>query len=187
MRSWVFDYTNLDDENPSVNPNGKLRDETSFGAKDGTLLSESLLDDWYQTFYKIFREGSPSSPNRLPENETNGYQLYDALVNAMSKSKRHVFLNQTAGDDTTYDVAITDDILTIGSFVAGMPDINLPVDSFFTGKTIKMIWNQGNAGGLYINSITPLTLPQGISTGDLVQWIEVYFTGTEWIVTSYVK
>lgn len=61
-------------------PNGKMRDKA--GVTSGTILGEPLHGDHVQFFSKLMRDASPVViPNSLPDNETNGYQLFQAFIN----------------------------------------------------------------------------------------------------------
>lgn len=61
-------------------PNGRQKD----GASDGTLFNEVLTGDILQLFAKVMRN-SGLEYNDLPDNETNDYQLFQALFAAPSK------------------------------------------------------------------------------------------------------
>lgn len=61
-------------------PNGRMRDKA--GATSGTILGEPLHGDVVQFFSKLMRDANPVvTPNGLPDNETNGYQLFTAFIN----------------------------------------------------------------------------------------------------------
>jgi len=57
-------------------PFGELKNDT--GTNDGTPVDQELLGDSMQFFEKVFNE-SGLTANGLPDNETNGFQLYEAL------------------------------------------------------------------------------------------------------------
>lgn len=70
--------TNLDTTNPADDPNGTMKEETSAGAQDGTVYDKTWAADFYALFWKCVRE-SGITPNDDFDNETNGYQLHQAM------------------------------------------------------------------------------------------------------------
>lgn len=67
-------------------PSGRVKDSSSPGAGDGVKNNEILHGDWSQFFAKLLRDGSVS-PNDLPDNTSNGFQLFEAfLANIRSTS-----------------------------------------------------------------------------------------------------
>lgn len=57
-------------------PDGVIVDEA--GGVTGTALTEILYGDLIQLIHKL-RRLAPITPNNLPDNETNGFQLLDAM------------------------------------------------------------------------------------------------------------
>lgn len=70
--------TNLDTSNPSDNPNGTYKNESSLGAKDGTVLNKVALADLHAMIFKCVRD-SGITVNDDFDNNTNGYQLHEAM------------------------------------------------------------------------------------------------------------
>lgn len=61
-------------------PSGKTRDKS--GATQGSIGGEAAFGDMHQFFAKLMRDTSPVvTPNSLPDNETNGYQFFEAFIN----------------------------------------------------------------------------------------------------------
>ena len=60
-------------------PYGQVLDDT--GSDDGTRLNENNMSDLWQIWEKVFDE-SGLTANGLLDNETNGWELYDALLRA---------------------------------------------------------------------------------------------------------
>ena len=54
-------------------PFGDIKD-----APSGTVVDRAMMDDMIQFFQKLMSNGA-ITPNNLPDNVTNGYQLIDAL------------------------------------------------------------------------------------------------------------
>lgn len=67
--------TNIDNSDANY-PFGKSVDET--GTNNGTPVNFERLNDWDQFFEKIFEE-SGLTANGLPDNASDGYQLYEAF------------------------------------------------------------------------------------------------------------
>lgn len=76
MRKILF----LDNVDPADSdyPYGRIRDISAAGASDGTPVYEKLLGDQSQFWMKLMDEAGVT-PNDLPDNEYNGYQLFEAL------------------------------------------------------------------------------------------------------------
>ena len=67
--------TNVDNTNANY-PFGKLINDT--GTNNGTPIDEQVYNDIHQFFEKLMFEAGITA-NNLPDNDTNGYQLYNAL------------------------------------------------------------------------------------------------------------
>lgn len=59
-------------------PYGRIKDDTAPGAKNGTPISEQVYGDFHQFFDKLMADAG-ITPNNLPENTANGFQLNQAL------------------------------------------------------------------------------------------------------------
>lgn len=57
-------------------PYGNIKDDGGIG--DGTPVDRAVYADFHQFFAKLFNESGLVS-NGLPDNETNGFQYYQAL------------------------------------------------------------------------------------------------------------
>lgn len=63
---------------PNVNyPYGDIKDNTGIG--DGTPVNRRVYADFHQFFSKLFNN-SGLVANGLPDNEENGFQLFEALL-----------------------------------------------------------------------------------------------------------
>jgi len=67
---------NIDKSSPANYPNGRIKDNT--GSGDGTPVNEFVYGDIHEFFAKLMREGGLTY-NDLPDNESQGYQLVEAL------------------------------------------------------------------------------------------------------------
>ena len=86
--------TNIDNSDLAKYPNGRIKNNT--GAGDGTPVNEEVYGDIHETKDKLMRLYGISH-NGLPDNETNGYQLIDALVALASKNDFTLPLNLAGG------------------------------------------------------------------------------------------
>jgi hypothetical protein len=79
-------------------PNGRIKDDT--GANDGTPVDESTYGDIHQLMMKFLRAAS-ITPNNLPENESNGYQLFDAFYDLAVRNP--LAFNGWFNDDSIFE------------------------------------------------------------------------------------
>lgn len=86
--------TNIDNSDLAKYPNGRIKNNT--GAGDGTPVNEEVYGDIHEAKDKLMRLYGISH-NGLPDNETNGYQLIDALVALASKNDFTLPLNLDGG------------------------------------------------------------------------------------------
>ena len=75
--------TNIDNSNPTDYPNGRIQNNS--GASNGTPVNEYVYGDVHEMKDKLMRLYGITY-NGLPDNETNGYQLIDALIALASKN-----------------------------------------------------------------------------------------------------
>lgn len=93
--------TNIDKSDLFNFPYGRIKDND--GSGNGTPVNEFVYGDIHETFAKLLRlYGIPY--NGLPDNETNGYQLVNALVALASKND--FLLNLTVIDATTLSMPV---------------------------------------------------------------------------------
>jgi len=84
---------NIDNSDLGVYPSGRIKNNT--GAGDGTPVNEEVYGDLHEMKDKLMRLYGISY-NGLPDNETNGYQLIDALVALASKNDFILPLNSVS-------------------------------------------------------------------------------------------
>jgi hypothetical protein len=85
---------NVDNSDMVKYPNGRIKDDT--GAGDGTGVNERTKGDFHQMLEKLMRLYG-IAPNDLPDNETNGFQLIDALRALASKNDFVLSLGTSGG------------------------------------------------------------------------------------------
>ncbi len=137
-------------EAPSVDyPNGSIKDDT--GLLDGTPVNRLVFSDMFQFFGKMFDE-SFLIPNDLPDNETNGYQLYQAFFAPFLKLNGW-FNERVSAEDIT--VATITDIATVelsNTFAFGIALVASPATP--SVKNLKL--SDGSLVGSYTDQlVTP--------------------------------
>jgi len=156
-------------------PFGQIRDNP--GDNTGTPYNESLYGDLQQFIEKLFN-ASGIVANALPENATNGFQLYQALQNVIYQYKNIIGTFGTTQLDST---AFGSLIITLGGGIQTLP-ISIPGDNN-NGRSITL-YNFDNAstivnvaGGNNILGCTNNTIE--LNPGDVVtitQWSTgIYF------------
>lgn len=75
-------------------PSGRLRNNTGVG--NGTPVNERVYGDLHQTIAKLLRLYA-ITPNNLPDNEVNGFQIIDALSALASKNDYVIPLSLDSG------------------------------------------------------------------------------------------
>ena len=85
---------NIDNSAPLDFPNGRIKNNTGVG--DGTPVNELVYGDLHEAFAKMMRLYGINY-NGLPDNETNEYQLVEAIKSLASKNDYTLPLNTSAG------------------------------------------------------------------------------------------
>ena len=93
-------------------PFGKSKDNT--GSNNGFDLNSANLEDYHQFFAKMFDE-SGITANGNPDNETNGFQLYEALRKITKPYKSYTALMSQTG--TAAPVATVLGLNEVGAIV----------------------------------------------------------------------
>ena len=89
---------NIDKSDLANYPDARIRNNT--GSNDGTPISEAVYGDIHETFAKFMREAGLSY-NNLPDNVSNGYQLFEAIKRVAAKND-FVGSSTKQGNDTVY-------------------------------------------------------------------------------------
>lgn len=89
------------DTNPNVDnsdlinyPNGRIKNNT--GSGNGTPVNERVYGDLHQAIAKMMRLYN-ITPNNLPDNETNGFQIIESIVALASKNDFILSLSLNSG------------------------------------------------------------------------------------------
>lgn len=94
----LLNNQNIDNSDPSNYPDGRIKNDTGTG--DGTPINENVYGDLHQTVSKITRLYG-ITPNALPDNETNGFQILDGIRGLASKN------------DFVLDLTVSDGVLQV--------------------------------------------------------------------------
>ena len=89
---------NIDKSDLANYPNARIRNNS--GSNDGTPISESVYGDLHETAAKTMREANMTY-NDLPDNVSNGYQLFEANKRIATKND-YVGSATIQGVDTIY-------------------------------------------------------------------------------------
>ena len=185
-------------------PYGRVKDQSTAGAGDGTPVTEVLLGDLTQ-FANRMMVVAGITPNGLPDNTPNTFQLHLALletINARSPQVRFGGFNtltsltmEGAGpyyiwEPPTVKIAFdlggsdTRDIVSFGSVMPEGTELTL----FFTtgGGGLDIILNSTNAGA------EPVILLNGTATANTVYtytvntWVKVLRVSAGWLIQEVV-
>lgn len=143
---------NIDGSDLANYPNKRIRDND--GSGNGTPVDESVYGDIHELMAKIMRD-SKTNYNGLPDNVTNGYQLYDALMQLAGKNALIKNISQltptTLSIPVKLDILKTDETIIFKSLIdsTGAMDLMQGSDavqkalsiagSFKTGDLVRMI------------------------------------------------
>lgn len=84
----------IDNSDPVNYPNGRIKDNS--GAGDGTPVNRTVYSDLHEVFAKLMRLADIAYSG-LPDNESTGYQLVDALVALAGKNDLITPINSLDG------------------------------------------------------------------------------------------
>ncbi len=85
---------------------GRIRDWS--GTVEGTPVDEALYGDIHQLIAKIIQE-SGITPNNLPDNEYNGFQIWEALIQHMGGAIKHCKLKCSQSGTSNPTLASVDE------------------------------------------------------------------------------
>lgn len=111
-------------------PYGAIKNNT--GSNNGTPVNLDTYGDFHQFFEKVFAE-SGLVANGLPDNATNGFQLYDAMIKAIKANHARVgtvTYSAETTDDDDYRLLVVD-TRTIGSLSSGAGLANAKYQSLY--------------------------------------------------------
>lgn len=187
---------NIDGSDLFNYPDKRIRNND--GSGNGTPVDESVYGDIHEFFAKVMRD-SKTPFNGVPDNTTNGYQLYDSFMMLAGKNDliQNIFSpaidtvslpiplgslksNETLQFKSTFDSTVSM-IITKGSDNASKPLMIL--GSFKSGQMVRAVNNQNyiSLTGLYDAQVLP-DLIQTITTiqttfASLTKFLSVFSPG----------
>lgn len=149
MRS-ITDFTNHDAPDTDY-PYGKIRDNN--GTNNGTPVNEATYGDIHQLMARVMHYSRQTS-NGLPDNDYNGFQLFDAFTKMFNKYSKLYLYNPTGSPlSLAGENYHNSQIQVIGSTSGGMilfPD----QDSILEGATVVVTNYNSDSGGVLLSGAT---------------------------------
>ena len=146
------DQANIDNSDLVNYPNGRIVNNT--GANNGTPVNEEVYGDLHETKDKLMRLAGIVY-NNLPDNETNRYQLVEALKHLPSKNDMRYDLTSSSGvyrialklsrltAGEVFDAIATSDHASESTIASSIGDTTTKtitvVGNFKTGENLKLI------------------------------------------------
>jgi len=149
MRS-LINNPNVDNSDAFNYPSGRIKDNT--GSGDGTPVNERVKGDLHQAVEKLMRLYS-IAPNDLPDNETNGFQIVDAL---RALSSKNTIVNTLGTSGGILQVPIKLGFLLTGEVMICKANVTFTTETQIQGQDVLVL---------------SLTVVNGFSSGDYVQLI----------------
>lgn len=170
----LLDKPNVDGASSDY-PFGKIRDKTT--AQNGTPVNTVVYGDLHQ-FIEQLMNGAGVTPNGLPDNVTNGFQIYEAFLRFANNGIKTVNLSANTSETLVKADAGKVVKVTIGSGVAYTYTVTLP-----NANTVKA----GQGYLFYIadsdTSITSVVVNSGTYYNNEV--VFVVSNGTSWDSVVY--
>lgn len=179
-------------------PFGDIKNDD--GTFNGTPINRELLADYVQFFEKMFFE-SGLNANGLPDNATNGFQLWQALENISTNVKYrggydYTTVSQVNANSDSYSGSLSAFIslrkiihinitgASIGNIYTSMGNADIGTEIFLTtastnGTTVRFHINSTNLGGY------PKILKAGVTANDTLFTMPISTLKTIHFVRSY--
>jgi hypothetical protein len=119
--------SNVDNSDLTNYPSGRIKDND--GSGNGTPVNRSVYGDLHSTISKLMRLYS-ITPNGLPDNETNGFQIIDALSALASKND---FIYPITTNGTVLNVGIKLSSMKDNEFIVCLANFNKGSETQITG------------------------------------------------------
>lgn len=173
-------------ESPSAEyPFGNIKDNT--GTNNGTPVNKLVYADFHQFFEKMMAVAGITA-NGLPDSETNGFQLFEALLGAMKTQNEWITIEESSfpsgwfvlsGDQAAYRINRIGEVEMKGTVVNGSAGpvaftITLPT-GFRPPNPIKFNVFTTSGEGVGVNTSGVVTATGNDSTGNLVYLYGVRF------------
>lgn len=123
---------NVDNSNLVDYPDGRVKDNT--GAGDGTPVNERVYGDIHQTVSKLMRLYG-ITPNDLPDNETNGFQIVDAIRALASKND---YILEITSVSTVLNVPVKLASMVTGEQIVCKASVGLGAETTIKGSDLSV-------------------------------------------------
>lgn len=173
MRS-LINRTDVNNTDPLNYPFGRIKDNTGVG--DGTAINEATKGDMHQFFEKLMRLYD-IAPNGNPDNETNGYQLIDALRGIATKND---FIHSLSTNGTVLSVGVKLTKMLENESIICICQFNKGAETQIKGDGSGLLFNLTYVGnfktGEYVRLIKTVN---GVSVIRLADWNSLDAMATE--------
>lgn len=132
---------NVDNSDLANYPDGRIKDNQ--GSGDGTPVNRSVYGDLHSNISKLMRLYD-ITPTGLPDNETSGYQIIEAL-SALASKNDYIYPLTTNGTDTL-SVGIKLSLMKDNEFLICLASANKTTETLIkgTGPTSMAVTYSGN-------------------------------------------
>lgn len=132
---------NVDNSDLANYPDGRIKDNQ--GAGDGTPVNRSVYGDLHSNISRLMRLYD-ITPTGLPDNETSGYQIIEAL-SALASKNDYIYPLTTNGIDTL-SVGIKLSLMKDNEFLICLASANKTTETLIkgTGPTSMAVTYSGN-------------------------------------------
>lgn len=121
---------NVDNSDPGNYPDGRVKDNT--GSGNGTPVNRNVYGDLHSNISKLMRLYG-IVPTELPDNETSGFQIIDALI-ALASKNDYIYPLTTNGTDTlSVDIKLA--LMNDGEFLVCLASTNKTTETLIKGST----------------------------------------------------
>lgn len=142
---------NVDNSDIANYPDGRVKDNT--GSGDGTPVNERVYGDLHSNISKLLRLYG-ITPNDLPDNETNGYQIIDGL---RALSTKNTIVQNLSSESGKLKVPFKISFLLEGETMLCKASVNFTTETEIKGADV---------------TIYGLTVVSTFTSGDYVQFIK---------------
>lgn len=132
-------------------PDGRIKDNT--GSGDGTGVNENVYGDIHSNISKLMRLYG-ITPNNVPDNETNGYQIIEAL---RALSTKNTIVQNLDKDGSVLRVPFKISFLLEGEVMVCKSSVNFASETQIKGSDV---------------TVFGLTVVNSFVSGDYVQFIK---------------
>jgi hypothetical protein len=167
---------NIDKSNPSEYLEGRIKDNS--GAGDGTPINEYLYGDLHQNLAKLMSLYNIKY-NQLPDNETNGYQLIEALIGLASKNDFVLALTSSNG--------VLSIPIKLASLKTNESFICKSVIDFDAETTVKGSLDNSNKAAIFTGEFKNGEYVRVINHADNVEFIRLVDSANLDVVTAFFK